>query len=227
MVDLGGSPWGGADDAEPAELDPTGANAGIHAPLITDPPPEGGGSLVPYPRFADPSHPGTSYSVDGMPVPVDYFMQLVDFTFHGSLGLAEANARASRARFRNYEVAAVGEFGKQDFGDDLDAAKSYAQEMGLREVTANWIVNDWSFSLVAPSPQNPQNIVPLPSDLRDRVAGKVNNPATDCGEFIKKVLDEAAQIKHYKKGFYDDPLAVFDRIQRQGGFQLKVTTDPK
>src|SRR5882724_2495878 len=141
MVDLGGSPWGGADDAEPAELDPTGANAGIHAPLITDPPPEGGGSLVPYPRFADPSHPGTSYSVDGLPVPVDYFMQLVDFTFHGSLGLAEANARASRARFRNYEVR-LGSGRSVDFGNDLLTAKSFAREMGVGTVMANWLVTD-------------------------------------------------------------------------------------
>jgi hypothetical protein len=60
----------------------------------------------------------------------------------------------------------------------------------------------------------------MPSDLRDRVANRVNNPATDCGQFIKKVLDEAARIKGKKKGFYDDPLAIFDRVQKQGGFHL-------
>lgn len=96
-TDMVGNPWSGENAAAPAELDPTGANAGTHAPLITEPPPpEGSGSLVPYPRFSDPSHPGTSYSVDGMPVPVDEFMKEVDSAFHGSLGLAEASARASK-----------------------------------------------------------------------------------------------------------------------------------
>lgn len=67
---------------------------------------------------------------------------------------------------------------------------------------------------------NPQSPVPLPSDLKDRVANRVNNPATDCGEFIKKVINEAARLRG--KAYSDDPLAIFDRIQGEGGFHLRV-----
>lgn len=40
MTDMGGAVWGGTDEAEAAELDPTGANTGSHAPFVNDPPPE-------------------------------------------------------------------------------------------------------------------------------------------------------------------------------------------
>jgi YD repeat-containing protein len=88
-------------EEESAELDPTGANAGLSAPIILiepppeDPPPDDG-SLVPYPSFSDPRHPGRTYSVDGIPVPIDFFMMLLDSRFHGPFGLVEASARASR-----------------------------------------------------------------------------------------------------------------------------------
>jgi YD repeat-containing protein len=94
MTELGGGVWGGTDEAEAAELDPTGANTGTHAPFINDPPPEGGSLLV-YPRFADPTHPEASYSVDGIPVPVEYFMSRLDSAFQSSFGVYEYLARMS------------------------------------------------------------------------------------------------------------------------------------
>jgi hypothetical protein len=66
----------------------------------------------------------------------------------------------------------------------------------------------------------PQNPVPLPSDLSDRVANRVNNPATDCGQFIKNVINEAA--RRGGKAFSNDPLAIFNRIQSEGGFHLRA-----
>jgi hypothetical protein len=41
-----------------------------------------------------------TYTVDGIRVPADYFMQLVDSAFHGSLGLVEAAAHPAQI---NYE----------------------------------------------------------------------------------------------------------------------------
>jgi hypothetical protein len=72
----------------------SGANTGTHAPFINDPPPEGGSLLV-YPRFSDPTHPEASYSVDGIPVPVEYFMSRLDSTFQGSFGVYEYLAKMS------------------------------------------------------------------------------------------------------------------------------------
>jgi hypothetical protein len=61
----------------------------------------------------------------------------------------------------------------------------------------------------------------VPSDLRDRVATVVNNPKTDCAEFIKKLI-AAVSIKG--KAFSDDPMKVFDPVQSQAGFNLKNIT---
>jgi RHS repeat-associated protein len=62
--------------------------------------------------------------------------------------------------------------------------------------------------------------VPLPSDLKDRVDKKINNPATDCGEFITKVIKEAARLRG--KAYSTNPLSIFNRIQGEGGFHLKI-----
>lgn len=64
----------------------------------------------------------------------------------------------------------------------------------------------------------PQNTVPLPSNLRDRVSEVVNNPKTDCAEFIQKLLGAAAK---YGKAFSDNAMDLFDRVQREAGFKLK------
>jgi hypothetical protein len=55
--------------------------------------------------------------------------------------------------------------------------------------------------------------LPLPSDLKDRVANEVNNRNSDCGEFIKDLI-AAAAING--KAFSDDPLTLFNecRIKR-------------
>lgn len=63
--------------------------------------------------------------------------------------------------------------------------------------------------------------MPLPSDLKDRVANVVNNPKTDCAEFIKKLI---AAVSTKGKAFSDDPMKVFDRVQSQAGFKLKNMT---
>ncbi|MBC8029018.1 MAG: hypothetical protein H7Z16_02820, partial [Pyrinomonadaceae bacterium] len=102
-TDILGDPWGHRDDEQPAELDPTGSDAGLHAPLIQPDPPadEGSGSLLSYPRFSDPTRPGVTYKVDGIPVTVDYFMAQLDTNYHGSFS-------ASPKRFSHYSVDADG-----------------------------------------------------------------------------------------------------------------------
>lgn len=62
--------------------------------------------------------------------------------------------------------------------------------------------------------------VPLPSDLEDRVANRVNNPATDCAEFIKRLITEVARLQRVDS-YSTDPMAIFKRIQDEKGFRLK------
>jgi hypothetical protein len=69
----------------------------------------------------------------------------------------------------------------------------------------------------------PQQPVRLPSNLRDLVAKRVNNPATHCGEFISELIAEAGRING--KAYSTDLMANFDRIQREAGFKLKEQDD--
>jgi hypothetical protein len=64
-----------------------------------------------------------------------------------------------------------------------------------------------------------QNILPLPLNLKDRIAAVVNDPNTDCAEFIKKLISEAEKIDG--KALSSNPLILFERVQNQAGFELK------
>ena len=63
----------------------------------------------------------------------------------------------------------------------------------------------------------PKKRQPLPTDLKDRVAKIVNNPETDCAEFIKKL------IGNMKGAFSDDPMKLFERVEKEKGFTLGNT----
>jgi YD repeat-containing protein len=183
MVDVSGDPWNHLDEAAPAELDPVGANAGIHAPLINEPPPENGGSLLSYPQFTDMRSGLTrSFAVDGIPVPMDYFMQQLDFAFHGSLGLAQAVARASRGQFRDYSVR-LPDGRSFSFGNDRLTAESFAREMGVNTIQRNWLVSDWSFSYLPPTSSAASR--PVSQDL-DPYLIKINHAFGDAGRALSE-----------------------------------------
>jgi len=65
--------------------------------------------------------------------------------------------------------------------------------------------------------QNSQHPQPLPTDLKGRVAKIVNNPKTDCAEFIKKLIGKL------RKAFSDDPMDLFKRVENGRGFRLGNT----
>jgi hypothetical protein len=58
----------------------------------------------------------------------------------------------------------------------------------------------------------------VPSDLKYRVNSVVTNPTGDCVDYIKKLL---AAVRSNGTAFSDDPLILFDRVQREAGFQVK------
>jgi YD repeat-containing protein len=64
----------------------------------------------------------------------------------------------------------------------------------------------------------PQSFQPLPSDLKDRVFNIVNDPKTDCGGFIKKLIGNLTG-----KPFSDDPMKLFKRVENEKGFRLGNT----
>jgi RHS repeat-associated protein len=68
-----------------------------------------------------------------------------------------------------------------------------------------------------------QSTVPLPSDLRARVAKRVDNPKTDCSAYISKLIAEAAKIDG--KAYSTDAMKNYDRVAGEGGFKLKEQKD--
>jgi hypothetical protein len=64
------------------------------------------GILAPYPASNNPAQPNTTYSVDGIRVSLDDFIQNLQIFFKGNLGLNEALARRS-ADARNFQSRLV------------------------------------------------------------------------------------------------------------------------
>lgn len=184
--------------AESRELDPAGADT-ISPPvvipvIVVNPPEQGIGSLLPYPSFSSPTHPGLSYRVDGIPVSIDYFMRQVDNAFHGPFGLVEA----SRPRLRDYQVETPD--GPANFGLDRAGATALARRLHSTLIQ-NWLVSDnWAldWEVLTPPPQNT-----LPTDLKDQVQKTVNN----CSDYMNRLLNQLDS--DYTVATFGD---LFDRV---------------
>jgi hypothetical protein len=202
-----------------AELDPTNADAGMHAPLISpEPRDDSGTSLLPYGSFMSArTGLGTSYRVDGIIVSADYFMMQLDSLFHGSsLQMAEYTGRASAPRLRNYEVARYNGRLKVDFGLNKDRAISEALETNSTLIR-NWVVNDnWAFaSTLFPQDTDRRLTTDEASALRNGIAGLLSDP--NCQAFINELLSKVAEQKN-DLPFSMDPLKLFDAINGKGGY---------
>ncbi|MFL6257525.1 MAG: RHS repeat domain-containing protein [Pyrinomonadaceae bacterium] len=68
------------------------------------------------------------------------------------------------------------------------------------------------------SPQD--RVVNLPDNLKERVEKRVNNSKSDCANFIRQLIEEAARIAG-DKAYSTDAMKNFNRIQGEGGFHLK------
>ncbi len=78
--DANGSIGGLTVEDDPAELDPSGSNAGLTNPyeIIVPPPDDGAGlPLLPHPNNGNPTQWGTSYTRDGIPIPRSDAMDLI------------------------------------------------------------------------------------------------------------------------------------------------------
>lgn len=151
-----------------AELDPTGADAGLAAPIVLPDPPDesNGGSHLPYPSFGSPRRPGTTYSRDGVLVPAEYFLGQLDSVFQGDFGLVESFARATQDddnyRQRPYR-------GPVDPHDELAFLRTETTALPLYGSL------DWLFGL------EPQNTYDPRVDFRDYAKElSQNDKITDC-----------------------------------------------
>jgi hypothetical protein len=206
------------DLSQNKELDPTGADV-THAPLIfPNPPDEGDPSLLPYPSFSSPARPGVAYSIDGIPVSADYFMQTLDLVSHGSgsLWLVEASARASQQviGYRNKGVS---------WGRPFDAtydANGHMTSMHMGAVASDLAGinygnisaiydNSWAFFSLLPQDtlqsrhqMTPEDVAKLRKEIKNLLQGK-------CKELLEEMN------KRIKGGvFSNDLLDVFDYMDR-------------
>jgi len=68
------------EEAQPAELDPAGANVQLANPYTGPDPPPDPESFAAYPSFSSPAHPDMTYTVDGIRVTLDSFLLHMGFT---------------------------------------------------------------------------------------------------------------------------------------------------
>lgn len=75
----------------------------------------------------------------------------------------------------------------------------------------------WLFGYQSkPTPNKPNSILPLPSDLRNRIADIVANKA--CATYINDLLQTVS--KKTGKAFSLKAMDIFDRVNREAGFKL-------
>lgn len=158
--------------ARQQELDPIGDNQGISAASYQSIPDEG--IVAPYPASNNPSHPNTTYSVDGIRVSLDDFIQNLQLLYKNNLGLNEHFARES-ANDKNYSRKTV--------PPDPEARKedSEHEEAGALSLLPSWA---W----LGIEMQNPQN----PTQKLMDTAQTEKMLTEDCLKFLNSIL---AQLK--------------------------------
>jgi hypothetical protein len=188
----------GGSVAQYAELDPTNADAGVHAPLISpSPPDESGSSLVPYPSFSNPRSPGTVYMVAGIRVSLDFFLRSLDTASNSPYDLMRRADAASKPTLRNYEID-YGEGPKQDFGRNGWGA--FVTALRLRDVTLvrNYIVGtDWNFfAALLPQDPNLPKINHAFGDAAQAIAPTKGKKKDPCKDFFTKgrTLQQVTEI---------------------------------
>jgi hypothetical protein len=97
--DPGNTSYTTGNPARQQELDPMGADQGISDTSYQSIPEEG--ILAPYPATNNPSQPNMAYSIDGIRVSLDDFIQNLQLMYKNDLGLNEVLARQS-ANDANY-----------------------------------------------------------------------------------------------------------------------------
>jgi hypothetical protein len=176
----------------PAELDPKSASVGL-----TDPhqgTPANGETFLPYLSFTSPAQMSTTYTVDGIRVPLDFFMQQFYMRYEGSVGALMAAAQAS-ANNENYGRKWVRKGGyidvsEQSCDEDIDENGVFRRTTHHieRQYLGNWETSaisrggSWSFWATV-----------VPQETYPGVMGNVRFVATDgtaVGDKRQKVFDQ-------------------------------------
>ncbi|HEU4837636.1 MAG TPA: hypothetical protein VFS90_24615, partial [Pyrinomonadaceae bacterium] len=186
-----------------------------------------------YIEGGDPFDYSTGREIDGIPVSEAEFQRRVG---NGSINLEKTDRKGNV-----YTSGTVVNYGSSVWVDEWQLRYSVSGTDVLIVIgpdgsasmpqgpTVTTIAENYGYFITASdglqlpnAPVQRQTQVPLPSDLKDRVAGIVNNQNTDCANFIQRLFAAVAGIKG--DTYSDDPMKLFERVNRQAGFKLKNTS---
>ncbi len=201
--------------ADFTDLDPWGAEVFSWDPYLDDPQFSGGrGESGPtYSGYGDISMPSTGCMLDGAYTLCEFLRNSESLAFQVTVGGKSKQFPIAPGLLGIFAVW-VEDAGKKltkpqtPNGAEVEEGDTIVTNTD-RDGLGHWELVNLAF---------PQNTLPLPSDLRDRVSAIVANPKGDCADYIKKLLDQVST--NYGKAFSTDALDLFDRVG-QAGFQLK------
>ncbi len=188
------------------ELDPTGTNqstsAGGYSSILDE------GILSSAPASNNPSQLGTTYSVDGVRVPLDHFIQTLQPFFHGQFGLNEELARQSTDD-ANYQRRWVDGFEGED---------------GHWETTVLWSggsLIDWDIQdrLTTTVPTEEWNEAPDEEAIRSNLDKMLKTG--ECETFLNDLLDRLSSEENPK--VHGSVLDLFEKVNNfvRGGQATK------
>jgi len=188
------------EDAQPAELDPAGANVGLSSPYVGgDPPPNLEESLNNYPSFSDPAHPTLTFSMDGIRMPYDTFMLQLGFYGKNPMALLDL-ARGSRLIING------------DFG--------YRRRPVIGDLNS-------LLSVLPPQKTGPHNTKTVPMQTEDELREQFKKLLANrrCAEFVSALIraTESKMRDSQRLDLGSDPLNfedLFESIVGQGGYAL-------
>jgi YD repeat-containing protein len=192
----------GTSAIQSSELDPVGADSGLTDGSSQSIPDEG--SLAPYGSFSSSSNLFSTYSWDGIRMPVDEFMQTINQLFHGRFGVAEALTRGTRViGTRSITIRTRGEgnipyLTLPIYGPDPEA-----------------------MDLLFAEPQDPAQFKgsPLSTEEVNQLHKDVTNLLSDstCAQFMKALLKQIGSDTG-RAEFSDNAIDIFNEVKSQGGF---------
>jgi hypothetical protein len=197
------------------ELDPLGADAGTAA--FSVPPTDR--ALISYGTSYDPANPDMTYSVDGIRMPVEDFLQHAGFILKDPLGLLEWLARKNSipVGFRNKGVRWGERFEVIYDANGKMVSQKWEYDPNLAGVSFGSESPIYSAGGLPDLGILRQSKLALPADLEDRVRLIVTNPKSNCGQFITNLIGAVKGGRAYSQ----DPVNLFTRVQREGRIRLK------
>lgn len=188
-----------------------GADSGVYDPYglnFNPPPDENSGSL--FPSYGNPANQQTTFLRDGMPIPTDEFMMMVNSYFASGIGfgMLESNARISNTMvgIRTFSQRYV----RRTYTFEGSVQVGFSYRVGYETWHMPiYDMSSWGFSsfYVMSLQQRPAQQTPQLSSNKMAVVGAIdrienflkNNPNSSCAQFFGNTNDAITVLEAMKK----------------------------